>query len=271
MRSDMFELIIERPRHHGGKRKLGRAGERAVMCADDAPHREPPVGMSRGGTKGLSENLAPLRRFLQGCVGRRWDAVWSELCAHIAFDDPVQKHVLDHVRRMVLVDVVLIDGLPYRSEATGTGGEEHLRVGARRYADELYVCPRTGLLRAAPPLGRRRGWGSSPAVLHDLRRLDEAHDLRQIEGIWYRIAFARTPQGFDACLPSQRPELPGLLPGGFETAEAHHRRGWYANGKRQLSSRELRSSEIRRLVEAEGLKVWGGRCGCRRCRGGRDA
>src|SRR6185369_13224308 len=98
MRSDMFEVIIERPRRDCGRcNKKGRRGEALRM--QDAPVWEP-VSRGRGG-KYLNENLAPLRRFLSSCVGRRWDDVHREISAHIAARSAVQKHVMDHVKQMV--------------------------------------------------------------------------------------------------------------------------------------------------------------------------
>ena len=76
MRSDMFEVIIERPRWGSSyKRKKGRHGE--PLRRQEGPTWEP-VSLGRG-SKGLNENLAPLRRFLESRVGRPWDAVRSEI------------------------------------------------------------------------------------------------------------------------------------------------------------------------------------------------
>src|SRR5260370_32905789 len=133
MREDMFELIIERPR--GGGNRPRRPG-RPPRDRDDAPRFES-SSRHRGGTKWLNENLAPLVRFLRRRVGRPWNDVHSEMTAQLSLTSAVQKHVLDHVRQMVELHVVLVDGKPHRATVPGYGREaiEH---------GQLYVCPRTG-------------------------------------------------------------------------------------------------------------------------------
>src|SRR5580698_7836686 len=108
MRSDMFEVIIERPRWNGGRGSHGKGRRAEPRRQHDAPLWEP-VSLGRG-TKSLNENLAPLRRFLERRVGRPWDAVRGEICALITPRSAVQKHVLDHVKQMVEENAVLIDG-----------------------------------------------------------------------------------------------------------------------------------------------------------------
>jgi hypothetical protein len=141
MRSDMFEVIVERPRvdpwrgHTKGRRQEPRRQQEGSV-------REP---MSRGrGSKCLNENLAPLRRFLLSRVGRPWDAVRSEICALLTPRSAVQKHVLDHVKQMVEENAVLIDGRAHHS-----GGHRHGSLIQPSRWGGFYVCPRTGALRLA--------------------------------------------------------------------------------------------------------------------------
>src|SRR5690349_16870367 len=115
MREDMFELIIELP--HGSGNSPRRPG-RPPRERDDAPPFES-SSRHRGGTKWLNENLAPLVRFLRRRVGRAWNDVHSEMSAHLSLTSAVQKHVLDHVREMVELHVVLVDGKPHRAPARG--------------------------------------------------------------------------------------------------------------------------------------------------------
>ena len=55
----------------------------------------------QGHTKWLNEHLGPLRRYLDSQVGRPWDKVFSEICAHIDRSSAVQDHVRDHVAGML--------------------------------------------------------------------------------------------------------------------------------------------------------------------------
>jgi hypothetical protein len=48
-------------------------------------------------SKNLNENLRPLFQFLEKSVGRRWDDVYSEICANINPNKAIDYHVLQHV------------------------------------------------------------------------------------------------------------------------------------------------------------------------------
>src|SRR4051812_3432156 len=100
MRPDMSKIIVERPRWgHQARYPRGRRENtfaRELKSAETAPMRES-MSMRRYNDKHLSENLAPLYRFLRGSVGRPWNKVWSELCEHVSPSNAVQKHILGHV------------------------------------------------------------------------------------------------------------------------------------------------------------------------------
>src|SRR5262245_19799390 len=113
MRPDMSKVIVERPRHGSSDRTRAKRRRREVrrLGLDALPRREG-IKRLRGGTKHLNEHLAPLRRYLESQVGRPWDKVFSEICAHINRNSAVQDHVRDHVDDYVEVNTVLIDGIP---------------------------------------------------------------------------------------------------------------------------------------------------------------
>ena len=116
----MFKLLVERPRYHppGGK-----TSGRPPRDPDDLPSRE---GMRRRykihAQKDLSDNLAPLRRYLMKQVGRPWNKVLSEICQTLRLDSAVQRHLRLHIQDFVSLE-----------------GPSWLRP--------LYVDSRTGLLR----------------------------------------------------------------------------------------------------------------------------
>jgi hypothetical protein len=155
MRKDMFEVIIERPRY--GSRfatKKGRRKERTERAFDRAPTR---MGMGRsGGTKCLNENLAPLRRFLGSHVGRPWSKVRSEMNAVLSVSSAVQKHVLDHVKDFVEENPRMIDGVAHVPTTFGGAKGKYRPLAGNRWREQFYVCPRTGLLREAPHVPRKR-------------------------------------------------------------------------------------------------------------------
>lgn len=154
MRADMAKVIVERPRKKGWawnkpkgyQRRLRRYGE------DGAPAREGIKACWRDHTKSLNEHLGPLRRYLDKQVGRPWDKVFSEICAHINRSNAVQDHVRDHVEDYVTTHVILIDGVP----CNGEGGYNYGKPLHQFRYRPWYVCPRTGLLRRVKAPGRKR-------------------------------------------------------------------------------------------------------------------
>lgn len=149
MRPDMAKVLCEHPR--GGWRGKRRSRWRGAL--EDAPRREP-ISRHRGGTKWLSENLGPLRRWLLAQVGRPWNLVYSELRARIDPGSAVQLHIWQHAQEYVARDVEVRRGRPYHA----VGSEPSLRLGgvvnARR--SPVYVCPSTKILRRTPPTPRKR-------------------------------------------------------------------------------------------------------------------
>ena len=145
MRADMAKVIVERPRGKGWawnkpkgyRRRLGRYGQ------DGPPNHEGIKARWHGRTKDLNEHLGPLRRYLDRQVGRPWDKVFSEICAHINRNSAVQDHVRDHVEAYVCIHIILIDGVPCSAEGGREYGEPLSHFRYRRW----YVCPRSGLLK----------------------------------------------------------------------------------------------------------------------------
>ena len=73
MRSDMHELLVERPRW-AHRARYPRAYVRNRFSGNDPPAREA-LSRSRYGDKQLSENFSPLIRFLRHHVGRPWSHI----------------------------------------------------------------------------------------------------------------------------------------------------------------------------------------------------
>lgn len=143
MRRDMSRKLVERPRSGAGRKRKGRR-----RPADELPAREP-MSMGRG-SKLFSENLAPLRRFLERRVGQPWDQVYSEIRARLVPRSTVHMHLLHHLDHMVEKHPVFLDGRPHLPRAS-RGRYWPLPV------DHLYVCPETGLLKRCQAPRRRRG------------------------------------------------------------------------------------------------------------------
>jgi hypothetical protein len=236
MRPDMFEVIIERPRG-GARGGIGRSKPgRRPRDRDEWPRNEP----MRMRDKFLRENLAPLRRFLASRVGRDWNEVHSEICATLSVRSAVQKHVLDHLRHMVELDVMLVDGRPHHVLA------QYHRRGEIAHGC-LYVCPLTRRLLRVPV---RRRHPPPPAPV-DRLTLGPDRQAHRVDGVWYLVRLARVPPtarrvGLRDALLHQGLHEPSFADAAYR---AYGRVNRYAVEKRQIGKRELR--ELRRRLDEQ--------------------
>ena len=260
MRDDMSEVIIERPRWGSQmkhRRRVRRIDAKASLArdADDLPHQ---IGMRRwallGQTKSLNENLAPLRRYLEGQVDRPWNKVWSEISANLSAASTVQQHVRDHIFDFVAVRSFMQDGAVWLDERYGRAvalAETHYR---------LYVDPRSGLLRRNKHYKswKRKGREDQLAAERDraTRMRELSHDIQLHlldDGAWWEVKLAKMPTRRERAVNRRtgcvrehevidadafvdvvlRPQLSRLAPD-----ELYGRHGVYAVSKRQLSRRD---------------------------------
>jgi hypothetical protein len=138
MRSDMYKVIVERPRGRGWKDSSVRRRRREFDA--DSPSR---ASMRDGvGRVFLNENLKPLRRYLLAQVGRPWNKVFSEIATNIDRRNTVQEHIYSHIHDFVAVQVSWHNGklLDLRRPYPFFGTQDWL-------SQPLYVDPRTGLIR----------------------------------------------------------------------------------------------------------------------------
>jgi len=126
MRPDMFKVILERPRR-------GRPNDRAARRGRDDLDGPQKLAIRAfydrdWHGKETSDHLSPLRRYLRSQVGRPWNKVYSEICACIDRRSAVQRHMLEHIDDYIATKV----------------------VAHRKLSQDLYVDPRTGLIRRNP-------------------------------------------------------------------------------------------------------------------------
>jgi hypothetical protein len=241
MREDMFKVIVERPRlvNSNGYSRDGRK----FRNDENAPGR---LGMKRGYTqwpKSLNENLAPLKRYLEKQVNRPWDKVYSEIRATIDARSTVKQHILQHIRDFVALDTCWVD--------TPDGGKVHIRgrwsgepAPLEDANIELFVHPRTGiLLRNRHFVSWDRRVKQQRQIKQareyiDRRDIDEHHQLRRIDGIWYEVTLGLLPAPrlqandivYDACWDAVRKEW----------VSRRHGDANYAVSKRQIGTHEMK-------------------------------
>ena len=138
MRKDMNKVLTERPRYgHSRNYHEVRRNENSGEL-EDLPHFQ---GMrapyeSYDGRKEFSDLLGPLKRFIHGCIGRRYDDVWSEICQAVPSGNTVDDHLKGHARREIETNTYIEDEqIFYRS-----------RFGTGRVVSGLYVDPRDGII-----------------------------------------------------------------------------------------------------------------------------
>jgi len=262
MRDDMFEIIIERPRR--GSRwmthpRRARRMDAKVVAARDPDSLLAKLGMQRGAKmgrahKGLNENLAPLRRYLEKQINRPWDKVWSDICQNLSINSTVQQHVRDHVGDFVAIHTALKDGVLYGQ--TRYGKQHPLRHLHYR----LYVDPRTGILRknkhfvtwqTAARLERAAAEKHRATRMREIAPNIQAHKLN--DNCWWEIRLAPIPTKavtyaygrtnvYDAFTDVVHRAKLSNLP----VDQLYGRHGVYAVGKRQLSRREIAALELPR-------------------------
>ena len=104
MRSDMFKVIVERPRwaaSHAPSPKLKRTKDQTLKRIGLKRH----VFEDARYAKALSENLAPLVRFFRSRTGHPWNDVFSEICESLDMGSTVKVHVRNHIEDVVLTRI----------------------------------------------------------------------------------------------------------------------------------------------------------------------
>jgi hypothetical protein len=229
----LSEIVIERPRH-GMRMSLKKMTghqkqlQKITVEASEDGLLQPYVIKPRNKSKYLSDHLGPLRRFLRSRQGQPWNQVYSELCQRLDHNTMIGQHVLDHIKDYVEIHVEMIEGVPHHKPYRYYRGP--LRSG---YHEQFYVHPETGILCLAPTL-------HSPlktSALPDFVRIDDYHQYRKINDIWYHITFENFPED----------EVYDLLKGKLNRKNAARigNQPIYAARKRQCHKKEVRSIQER--------------------------
>jgi hypothetical protein len=224
MREDMAKVLVERPRFGRGLKYPRGAGREAM---EDRARHEPIKSPHLRRRKELNENLAPLRRFLRGKIGQRWDDIYSEICQRINRDSAVQMHIWQHLMWEVQRDPVKIQ------EAIDRGR------GGRFGWGWMYVDPASGRLRELPTL-RKADYQKRQEKPRFLIERNGRY-YKRVQGIWYEVelktvAWPYLP-GWDAIL--SRRHNPSRMIDLRELKEKYGPEA-YAASKRQLNKKEIR-------------------------------
>lgn len=188
MRSDMYKVIVERPR--GGKGDYSTA--RRWRDDHDGPRQ---LGMRAGyGRIWLNENLRPLERYLHAQVGRPWNKVYSEISAGIDRRNTVQLHVFAHLDDMIATQVTKHQGRLVDLKRRWPSSFDR-----RDLSQPLYVDPDSGLIR----VNKQKGGYKFERLEQKAREAAEAATRRKpiggerwlmlIDHEWYEVQLAPLP------------------------------------------------------------------------------
>jgi hypothetical protein len=232
----MAKVIVERPRFGSSLRGKSKGYRRRLqrMGPDNLPAREGMKMRHQGHTKWLNEHLGPLRRYLDAQVGRPWNKVFSEICAHIDRNSAVQDHVRDHVSDYVATQVIEIDGVPCSNSS-----RLHGYPLSELYSVYWYVCPRSGILKRVKRRKRPRRRPPVSELMPPRIRVGDALQCRLIEGAWHVIGLKPIPR--QGRINAERDVVLGCLASKIdpETARKHYGADVFASAMRRLSRREL--------------------------------
>jgi hypothetical protein len=174
------------------------------------------------------DRLSPLSRWLGKQVGRKWDAIYSEICNIFDKRSVSQSHLIDHVERMVEKDVEYIDGIPYNKIAH-YGNQFPIRK------DVFYVCPNTGIFKKGEKDKKREN-----IKLTDIDGIHfkNGRSIEKINGIWYEL-FLKKNEKYFSYLPwaTQRDRY------GFITYRATGEYAMYVTEKRQINKKQIKIVE----------------------------
>jgi hypothetical protein len=226
------EIVIERPRHGrrislkkvtGYRKTLDKITQEAVTDGLFQPYLIKP----RNKTKSLNDNLNPLRNLLRSRLGQPWNQVHSELSRRLDSNSMTGRHVLDHVRDYVTLNVEFINDVPYSRDARW----RRFRALGSGYHGDFYVHPETGILCLAAKRSRvsvrivPQDWIEPK---HSIR-IDRYHRYERIDDVWYWVTFAD--------LPVNQPIWDVVEK---RTVQSNHPGNRYATEKRQCNKRELK-------------------------------
>lgn len=244
MREDMFKVIVERPRWGS------RHSKPAKLRLDRMPGRKHATGrrmaMEQGYTRGLNENLAPLKRYLHKQVGRKWDQVFSEICQHLDTGHTVKMHVREHIDDFIVTKVTV----DRKGRWIGAGRRWGAYSEPQDWFAELYVDPYDGVIKRTADLCRARGevsvrdrWKqrrSAKGFVHLIRKRTETDYVVKLGGLWFAITLDKPPRLGNGALYED------IKAGSWR---AHGR--WAVTGKHQLGRKALRELGLQNGRDAE--------------------
>jgi len=198
MRSDMFKVIVERPRwasRHAPAVKLKKDKNADRKFVGHKRH----AWEAAAYTKILNENLAPLKRFLQKQRGRRWDDVFSEICQQLDTGSTVKMHVREHIEDFIMVHISADRDGNWLGQSRWFGPQP-----VSRWWPDFYVDPHDGIIKETRILCDKLGLRNKRSNIYsydpfpkgpfdDFKHLSGVEYLIRRNGLWFRCHLDQKP------------------------------------------------------------------------------
>lgn len=237
MRKDMQHVVMNGG--SGSSCSYRRRRQKNKKVDENAPRCE---GMRRHNscdwTSRSNYSLAPLFGWLDKQVGRPWGKVRGEAMKAFRRDAPFK--ISSVITWHVELHVQLRDGVPYKER---WGRISRLNPG------DLYVCPKTGLLRRA----RNPCKGPKPIIIpaEKVSELGNRWHAIKRDGVWWRIRFERLPEfeyrtrwdgKADGLVDAFLGAVVNLRPHDFQ--QMYGRKNCYCVERKQMSRREMKKHDL---------------------------
>jgi hypothetical protein len=139
--------------------------------------------------KEFSDLIGPLYRFIHSRVGRKWDDVYSEICANLKGRNTQQQHIINHLWQYV---ERYVEVLPNGSVRSKSARWWRVRDDGDFIYSDFYIDPRTGILCKSKPWRRRY---KGPRIDPDAKRID-GREYRRENGLWFEQTVEIVPDSY---------------------------------------------------------------------------
>ncbi len=249
MRSDMKKVVTERPRAGGGiKQPKGSNRQWQRYDEDSYPKGEKIRAKWTKGydnAKEFTDVLGPLYHYLLKQVGRKWDAVYSDVVKNLPKGSVQNDHIYTHIWQFVEKNVVIIDG-----QACYNGTRTHgVPIRSSGRYDQLYVNPVTNLLCKAKKGKNRYSYGYSehepylPGV-----KVYPGVQYHKVKGVWYEVKVeeikGKLADGVFTVFGGIKDEVLGRRYHSTSQLREVYGGDFIATSKRQMKKREIRFANL---------------------------
>ena len=260
MRPDFHKVLCERPRHKPFN--ADKRHRKDNLDYEDMPTKENmKINHIRGwGGKELTDHIAPLYRYLNYQVGRKWDDVYSEIRKTIVGKNPnaVKGHILQHIFGFGGVELHTYGDGKQRFENTQGYGS----IGLRELSNGQLYIDDDGILRKYNRKGpKKKSWGQlrEEKWMQTAQHLPNGNQARKINGLWFEVVLSpilesqilttwSEPNKYTkTSYPSYQALVNDVLGmrGSPKDFEHRYKAPVYASSKRAMNSKDLKKYELK--------------------------